>query len=156
MRIKLDCPTCGMATHSGAIGWDGEVNIITSDEDVNNDEEVNSDTVYDWTTDNIGISTMVEGKLNAASHATSHKCSQLVSTVVISSFTEMAMCQGQNPMVPVVMLNGLGYNIALYDCVKDFLLISQRIELIAADGKLDMSAVLCLFLFTTGKYWLKC
>lgn len=54
---------------------------------------------------------------------------QLISTAVISSFTEHNLHKSLNPLLPVVMLNCSKLRICMYDCIYDILLLSDYIEI---------------------------
>lgn len=69
---------------------------------------------------------------------------QLVGTVVVSSFTEKFLNAGHNlTLVPAMMMDTKSLYVAMYDCVHDLLLISEKIDYTLWDGRISMTTLYC-------------
>ena len=51
--------------------------------------------------------------------------SQLITTNVVSSFVEHNLHKQENPIVPSLMLNSHWVAVSLYDCINDYLIVSE-------------------------------
>ncbi len=89
--------------------------VISSSPD--NDDDSDSDT-----------SLVEANKFKVAKHIR-----QATATIIVHSFTENTHHPKLNPMVPMLLLNGTKFQIFLYDCVKDVLLISSNVEYVRED-----------------------
>lgn len=150
-----------------AIGWgkadlnllhahDGEAddaNGEADDADDDNDDDDDDD-------DNKWSTVTIDGKrgLRKGTKSVFQKhLSQLASTAVVASFTENGMCgaHGLSTLIPAVMISGDTFMVAIYDSVRDFMLISQEINYAAKVGgqmMLTPSAVLMLFTIMNHRY----
>ena len=88
-----------------------------------------------------GATAMIEGEKKT----NSSNLAQVVATCVISSFTEKKLHPTQQALVPTVLIDLSGYQVCLYDCVLDVLLISTPKSLSNKNG-LSRSALLLLWL----------
>lgn len=109
----------------------------------------NGNRPLEWLHDSTSQATATEGKIDISND----NLSQLIATSVVSSFTEYSMSEPKgNPMVPSIMVDGKSFLVCLYDCVKDLLLLSEKIPLIPVDlsgvvmaTRLDSAALCTLF-----------
>ncbi len=65
--------------------------------------------------------------------------SQATSTAIVHSFTHHP---DLNPMVPMLLLNGKVFQILLYDCKKDILLISSEVEYVGEEFSVSSGLVI--------------
>lgn len=59
--------------------------------------------------------------------------SQLVSTNVVSSFTEKKLHPTFNSLIPSILLNTSFVRVSLYDCTSDLLFLSDPVKLLVED-----------------------
>ncbi len=72
--------------------------------------------------------------------------SQLVSTCVVSSFTEHHVHPSKNTMVPTILIDQSVIRVCLYDCINDILLVSQPRLLSHKNTRLSTTAVFLTWL----------
>lgn len=70
---------------------------------------------------------------------------KLVSACVVSSFTLHKLHPHMNPLVPSILIDNNSFQVCLYDCVKDILLISEPKNLSTKEG-LSRSGLLFLWI----------
>lgn len=104
---------------------------------VDDDDDENSD----------GGTLTIDGKRCFSAKGMPQFMSQLIATNVVSSFVEKNLHKDLNSMVPSLMMNGSWVVICLYDCVRDYLLLSRRIDLYEETGHLSRSTLLFIWLF---------
>jgi hypothetical protein len=97
-----------------------------------------------------GLMMYVEGKKAIAS-AGKH---QLFSIAVTSSFTNYNNCPSSNPMSPTVLLNTTKFQVCLFDCKHDLLLLSEPYPLVTTGRSktLNPSATLLLWMVVNHRY----
>lgn len=71
--------------------------------------------------------------------------SQLVTTCVVSSFTESNVHPHLNPLVPTLLVNKEAFRICMYDCENDVLLLSEP-KSFTTKGGISRTANLILWL----------
>ena len=82
----------------------------------------------------------------------SKHASQTIGTAVISSFVENNLHPELNPLLPCLLLNCYTVQVYMYDCVKDALLISDKITFRQDDDTIQKSALLFIWLFINHRY----
>ena len=78
--------------------------------------------------------------------------SQLITTNVVSSFGEHNLHKQENPIVPSLMLNSHWVAVSLYDCINNYLIVSERIDLYDEEWVLKDSVLLFIWLFINHRY----
>ena len=68
--------------------------------------------------------------------------SQLISMSVVSSFVEHNLHNELNPLVPSLMIDNEWIVLCLYDCVQDYLIISEKISLYDVTDVTDVTDVI--------------
>lgn len=108
------------------VGEGDELNVVRSDE-----ESVASD----------GATSNIEAKIlyNTAN------LPQVISTCVVSSFTEAKLHPDKQPLVPTVLVDQHKFRVCLYDCEKDILLISES-KFLGTNGHLSRSGMAFLWI----------
>lgn len=103
----------------------------SEDDDSEEDDYESDDEATSSGTD--GATVVVEGrKKKSASNL-----GQVVATCVVSSFTESNLHPTQQALVPAILIDLRGYQVCLYDCVLDILLISTTKSLSGKKGVLS-------------------
>lgn len=78
---------------------------------------------------------------------------QAVATSVTSSFTEHNLHPTMSPAVPTILIDGDTFQVILYDCIKDVLLISTP-KALHTDGRLSSTGVAFLWLVINHRLFL--
>ena len=144
MITGLECSDIGMGSKDT---WHGtpDVRVRGGTEVVCRKEAGDSFVVDDVESDDEsvtsdGMTTTIEGKI-VYSDA---NLPQLVSTNVISSFTEKSLHPKKPALVPTILIDGKLFRVSLYDSEKDVLLISEK-KLLTTKGGLSQSAMALLW-----------
>lgn len=93
----------------------------------------------------------MEGK-RAISKANIH---QLFATSVTCSFTSHNNEPTSNPLVPTILINHQSFQIAMFDCVNDILMLSEPFSLVHIcrnQKTLSPSAILLLWVAANHRY----
>jgi hypothetical protein len=61
------------------------------------------------------------------------KLSQAMGSAVLASFTEHHLHPDLNPLMPCILLNCSSFQIVFYDCINDYLLVSEKVNLFYDD-----------------------
>lgn len=104
--------------------------IQESDESDDESESVSSD----------GMTTTIEGKILSSDA----NLPQVISTGVVSSFTEKSIHPDQPALVPTILIDEKVFRVCLYDSKKDVLLISVP-KFLATKGRLSQSGMALLW-----------
>lgn len=110
--------------------------------------------VYDSEEEEIGIvpDELSEGNsIEAKLGCSERNFSQIISTTIVSSFTEYHLHPSLNSAIPTLLINNNHFFICIYDCLQDVLLISDSIPLKASD-KYHPIGVLALSLVVNHRY----
>ncbi len=111
---------------------------VTHDEEDDDVEEDDSDGESAGTD---GATITVEAKLKFSAE----NLGQVVSTCVVSSFTENKLHPDKQALVPTILIDLNQFRVCLYDCRLDVLLISTP-KLLSTKNRLSRSAMLFLWL----------
>ena len=115
---------------------------VDKDEGESDSDESDGDELDDSSDASLS-SISIEGKVK----------SQLVATAVTYSFTMASIQPTLNTLVPTILLNRVSFQICLYDCETDLLLISGPKCLVTTRGCLSESGVLLLWLCVNHRFF---
>ncbi len=100
-----------------------------------------SDVLIEWEDES---SVLVEAKLKVQKQK--NHIGQAVAAAITHSFTEHSNHEALNSMTPMILLDGNHMVIILYDCVRDVLLVSAKIEYFDEDNALMKVGVVIAWL----------
>ena len=130
--------SCVCVSTSGVDKDEGE-----SDSDESDGDELDGDELDDSSDASLS-SISIEGNVK----------SQLVATAVTYSFTMASIQPTLNTIVPTILLNRVSFQVCLYDCETDLVLISGPKRLVTTRGCLSKSGVLLLWLCINHRFLL--
>ena len=140
-------PNLGLMTASLGLGstntWHGNPDVRVrgvsichaKGEDVGDEDSDSGSTVSDST------AVHIEGKIQYAAS----NLPQAVATCVVSSFTEKSNHPDKSPLIPTILIDKKSFQIILFDCEKDVLLISNAVPL-SNKGRMSRSAITLLWI----------
>ena len=99
------------------------------------DEDSDSSTASDST------AVHIEGKINCIAS----NLPQAVATCVVSSFIEKSNHPDKSPLIPTILIDKKSFQIILFDCEKDILLISNAVSL-SNNGRMSRTAIALLWI----------
>ena len=99
------------------------------------DEDSDSSTASDST------AVHIEGKIQYIAS----NLPQAVATCVVSSFTEKSIHPDKSPLIPTILIDKKSFQIILFDCEKDVLLISNAVSL-SNNGRMSRSGIALLWI----------
>lgn len=76
----------------------------------------------------------------------SKRLSQVIGSAVLTSFIGNRLHPQLNALVPCILLNCISTQYIFYDCVKDVLLISEKVDLYDDHGRVSQQAMLIMWL----------
>ena len=121
------------------------VNVLFATDDYNGD-----DSGEDSSDESDATTTLIEAKIQA-------KCSNLQQTVamnVVSSFTEHNVHPSKDSAVPSLLFDKYSFIVTIYDCMKDLLLVSDKIP-ISRNGHFSQSGLTLLWVVLNHRATLK-
>ena len=95
-----------------------------------------------------GDSTLIEGKKRIKNN----HVSQLISTTIVTSFTEYNRHPNLNSAILCILINATTAYVAIYDYHLDILLLSTAIEFQLPDGTIDTNMAFILWLAINHRY----
>ena len=116
-------------------------NLVLPHNGDNNEDNGDSDS------DSDGETTAIEAK----TQMTPSNLPQTIATCVVSSFIDKSLHPGLSNLVPTILIDHMCFQICLYDCVEDVLLLSQKISL-ASNGVLSSKGMAALWMVINHRY----